>query len=90
MRLAVFGFAAQQDFPFDDSARAGHDAENGERGNALAAAALTDDAECLSKVNVEAGAIHGADHALVGEEACFEVANGQNWFDVVLHGCSGH
>ena len=38
--------------------------EYGKGGYAFATAALTDDAECPAKVNVEAGAVDGADDYL--------------------------
>ncbi len=67
--------AREQDLSVDDSPGLIDDAQDRLRGDALAAAALADDAEGLSRLHVEGHAVDGLGRALVLEETRLEVAH---------------
>src|SRR5690606_28887622 len=90
--------AEEVDLATDDLARwAGHELEDGHRGDGLAAARLTDDAEGLTFEDLVADAIDAGECAGVGEEVGLEAFELEHDFTVVfglgrvaVFGCSGH
>ena len=80
--LAMVGIPrpAQHDLTADDAAGAFDDAQDGARGHALAAAGFTDDAQRLSRKQIERGAVDSPHRPLVGEEIRLQVAHGQDGF----------
>ena len=72
--------ATQQDFAGYDAAWAFDDAQDGARGDALAAAGFADDAESAAGEQIERGAIDRAHHALILKEVRVQVADGEDRF----------
>ncbi len=72
--------ATQQDFAGDDAAGAFDDAQDGARGDALAAAGFADDAERAAGEQIERGAIDRAHHAFILKEVRVQVAHGEDRF----------
>src|SRR6185295_5706894 len=69
--------ALEHDLPVDDPPGPLDDPQDRAGGDALAAAALADHAERSAGEQVEAGAVHRAGGALVGEEVGLQVADRQ-------------
>ena len=64
---------AEEDSTVDDASRMIHDAQDGQSGDALAAAAFPDDAQHLSGGEVEADAVHRPYDSLPSEEMGLQV-----------------
>ena len=77
--------AREDDLAFDDSAGTIDDAQDRLRRDALAAAALADDAERLSREDVEGRAVDGLGRSLVLEEAGLQVPHRQERLRVIRH-----
>jgi hypothetical protein len=77
---------SEQDLATDDPPGLLHDAQNGLDRDALAAAALTDDAQDLAGMDVEADAVHGLGRALVHHEDGFQVTDREDRLAVRIHG----
>src|SRR5205814_10403666 len=75
----------QNNFSFDDSAGVIDDAQDRLRGHAFSAAALADDAELLSRQDVEGRAVDGFGRSLVLEETRVEVLHRKERLLCVLH-----
>jgi hypothetical protein len=80
--------SAQQHFAGDDAAGALYDAQQRLHRDALAAARLAHDAEHLARIDVERHAVDRANDALVHEEVDFQVPDGQQRIDWLIHVCS--
>ena len=77
---------AEPDLAVGDFAGLFHDAQNGARGDALAAAAFADDAERLAGVDVKAGPVDRVHYAFILEVVGLEVLDGQNGEGRIGHG----
>ena len=70
--------AAEQNFARHDPAGALDDAQDGSRGDALAAAGLADDAERAARVEIERRSVDGAHHPFIGKEVRVQVTHRQD------------
>ena len=77
--------AREQNLAFDDASRRIDNPQDRLRGDALSAAALADDAEGLSRQDVERGAVDGFRRSLVLEETRLEVAHRKERLRIVRH-----
>src|SRR5688572_7896233 len=69
--------SSQQDLAADNAPRTVDDPHDRARGDTLPAAALTDDPKCLTRENVEAGAIDRLDQPVILKEVGLQVAHGE-------------
>src|SRR5207237_611381 len=66
--------------PRDEAAgRGGAEAQDGQRGDALAAARLADDRQGLARHHVERDAVDRAHHAVAGEEPGLQIGDFEEW-----------
>ena len=82
---AVGALPPEQDFSPHNASGPIEDLEYGTSGDALAAAAFTDEAQCLSLVQVETGSVNGDDGALVQGEVSHKVSNRKERALSVIH-----
>ena len=85
-RGAAVASTSEQDFPLHNASRPVEDLQDGTGGDALAAAAFTDDAQGLTLVDVEAGTVDGDNSALVQGEVGHQVSNRKERCRAVVHG----
>ncbi len=76
--VALLADTVEGDLPFDDLAGGQHELHSREGGDALAAAALADNAQHFTIGNVERDAVQGLGHAYNGVEVGVEVLDAQD------------